>query len=60
MSFVSASESLKVKKFESQNEVDEKRRLKQEQWEKTRKPDDPEGIISPVTLIFMLPYAIKL
>ncbi|XP_025076324.1 protein FAM192A-like [Pomacea canaliculata] len=42
MSFVSASESLKVKKFESQNEVDEKRRLKQEQWEKTRKPDDPE------------------
>lgn len=32
-----------VKKFESQGEVDEKRKKRQEEWEKVRKPDDPEG-----------------
>lgn len=32
-----------MKKFESQNEVDEKRKKRQEEWEKVRKPEDPEG-----------------
>ncbi|XP_052819017.1 PSME3-interacting protein-like [Mya arenaria] len=43
MSFSASSISgLGVKKFESQTEVDEKKRLRQEEWEKVRKPDDPE------------------
>lgn len=32
---------MQIKKFESQGEVDEKRRKRQEEWEKVRKPDDP-------------------
>ena len=49
MSFSSSSEGgvpgFTLKKFESQTEVDEKRQKRQEEWEKVRKPDDPEGII---------------
>lgn len=44
MSFSSSSTpAFSVKKFESQNEVDEKRKKRQEEWEKVRKPDDPQG-----------------
>ncbi|KAL8570143.1 hypothetical protein ACOMHN_033821 [Nucella lapillus] len=42
MSFGSGSDSFAVKKFETQEEVEEKKRTRQEQWEKVRKPDDPE------------------
>lgn len=41
--FQSANVSgLNLKKFESQNEIDEKKRVRQEEWEKVRKPDEPE------------------
>lgn len=40
MSFGSQS-SMQLKKFESQGEVDEKKRKRQEEWERVRKPDDP-------------------
>lgn len=44
MSFSSsATPAFSVKKFESQDEVEEKRKKRQEEWEKVRKPDDPEG-----------------
>lgn len=43
MSFGSGSDSFKVKTFETEEEVNEKKRRRQEQWEKVRKPDDPEG-----------------
>jgi hypothetical protein len=49
MSFSSSSGSavpgFTLKKFESQNEVEEKKQKRQEEWEKVRKPDDPEGKI---------------
>jgi len=32
------------KKFVSADELEEARKKKQEEWEKVRKPDDPEGI----------------
>ena len=32
------------KAFVSQDEIEEKRRKRQEEWEKVRKPDDPTGI----------------
>ena len=31
------------RKFVSETELDEKRKKRQEEWEKVRKPDDPEG-----------------
>lgn len=31
------------RKFVSEAELDEKRKKRQEEWEKVRKPDDPEG-----------------
>lgn len=31
------------KKFVSETELDERRKKRQEEWEKVRKPDDPEG-----------------
>lgn len=31
------------KKFVSEAELDERRKKRQEEWEKVRKPDDPEG-----------------
>lgn len=31
------------RKFVSENELDEKRKKRQEEWEKVRKPEDPEG-----------------
>lgn len=31
------------RKFVSESELDEKRKKRQEEWEKVRKPDDPEG-----------------
>ena len=34
---------ISLKNFESQSEVDEKKRKRQEEWEKVRKPEDPEG-----------------
>ena len=43
MSFGSGSDSFQMKKFETEDEVEEKKRRRQEQWEKVRKPDDPEG-----------------
>ena len=43
MSFSGGSDSFTVKKFESQNEIEEKKKKRQEQWEKVRRPDDPEG-----------------
>lgn len=42
MSFGSGSDSFTVKKFETQGEIEEKKRRRQEHWEKVRKPDDPE------------------
>lgn len=33
--------SFTLKKFESQGEIDEKKRKRQEEWEKVRKPEDP-------------------
>lgn len=30
-------------KFVSESELDERRKKRQEEWEKVRKPDDPEG-----------------
>ena len=32
-----------LKKFESQDQVDEKKKKRQEEWEEVRKPDDPLG-----------------
>jgi len=44
MSFSSDSvPTFSVKKFESQNEVDEKKQKRQEEWEKVRKAEDPVG-----------------
>ena len=48
MSFSSSSSSssvpgLSVKKFVTQDEIDEKKKKRQEEWEKVRKPDDPVG-----------------
>lgn len=55
MSFSTSSEGkvpgFALKKFESQNEVDEKKRKRQEEWEKVRKPDDPEGMFDSATCI---------
>ncbi len=31
------------RKFVSEAELDERRKKRQEEWEKVRKPDDPEG-----------------
>lgn len=31
------------RKFVSESEIDEKRKKRQEEWEKVRNPDDPEG-----------------
>ena len=31
-------------KFETEEEVQEKRQRRQEEWEKVRQPDDPTGI----------------
>lgn len=31
------------KKFVSESELEETRKKRQEEWEKVRKPDDPEG-----------------
>lgn len=31
------------RKFVTEAELDEKRKKRQEEWEKVRKPDDPEG-----------------
>lgn len=31
------------RKFVSESELDEKRKKRQEEWDKVRKPDDPEG-----------------
>lgn len=43
-----------TRKFVSESELDEKRKKRQEEWEKVRKPDDPEGesmhTIPPLTL----------
>ncbi|XP_070199019.1 PSME3-interacting protein-like [Littorina saxatilis] len=44
MSFGSGSDSFAVKKFETQEEVEEKKKKRQEQWDKVRKPDDPEVV----------------
>lgn len=34
--------SFSLKKFETENEIEEKKKKRQEEWEKVRKPDDPE------------------
>ena len=39
-----------LKNFESQEEIDEKKRRRQEEWEKVRKPDDPLGKYSSIFL----------
>ena len=35
--------SFSLKKFETAGEIEEKKKKRQEEWEKVRKPDDPEG-----------------
>lgn len=37
--------------FVSEKEIDDRRKKRQEEWEKTRKPDDPEGELIPDRLI---------
>lgn len=37
--------SLIKKRFVTEAELDEKRKARQEEWEKVRKPDDPEGTV---------------
>lgn len=37
------------RKFVSETELDEKRKKRQEEWEKVRKPEDPEGKKIPKT-----------
>lgn len=32
-----------TRKFVSEAELDDRRKKRQEEWEKVRKPDDPEG-----------------
>jgi len=46
-SFASAATSTvpTFKKFVSEEEIEEKRRQRQEEWEKVRKPDQPQGKI---------------
>lgn len=39
------------RKFVSEAELDEKRKKRQEEWEKVRKPDDPEGKNTRITQI---------
>ena len=34
---------LQFKKFVTENEIEEKRKERQEEWDKVRKPDDPIG-----------------
>ena len=35
--------SFSLKKFETADEVEEKKRKRQEEWEKVRQPDEPLG-----------------
>lgn len=43
------------RKFVSESELDERRKKRQEEWEKVRNPDDPEGetftLSAPITQI---------
>ena len=36
--------SFSLKKFETENEIEDKKRKRQEEWEKVRKPDEPLGM----------------
>ena len=38
------SMSFSLKKFETADEVEEKKRKRQEEWEKVRQPDEPLGV----------------
>ena len=59
MSFGGGKESFAVKKFETQQEVEEKRRARQAHWETVRKADDPAGNAThthPRCLFFVLAH----
>lgn len=40
----SSAELVINKRFVSEAEIEERRKRRQEEWEKVRKPEDPEGI----------------
>ncbi len=51
MSFSGAGSSepgMAFKKFVSEDELEEKRKKRQEEWEKVRKPEDPVGMVDYV------------
>ena len=39
----SNSATMQFKKFETEGEIEEKKRIRQEEWDKVRKADDPLG-----------------
>ena len=41
----SSSSTMQFKKFVSEDEIAEKKRIRQEEWDKARKSDDPIGIV---------------
>ena len=43
--FSSNSSTMQFKKFVSEDEIAEKKRIRQEEWDKARKSDDPIGIV---------------
>ena len=47
--FGSSSSTMQFKKFVTEDEIVEKRRIRQEEWEKARKADDPLGRILTMT-----------
>jgi len=41
----SNSATMQFKKFETEGEIAEKKRIRQEEWDKVRKADDPLGMM---------------
>lgn len=48
------------KRFVSEAELDERRKRRQEEWEKVRKPEDPEGIEAHRPLILTTLQAVNI
>ncbi len=44
----SSEPGMAFKKFVSEDELEEKRKKRQEEWEKVRKPEDPVGMVGHI------------
>lgn len=51
LTYQMATSSQGLKAFVSETEIEEKKQKRQEEWEKVRKPDDPEGITNNLVSI---------